>query len=197
MAAALTRRPSFRERVFTEQERWYCEHKSSPETHYALRFAAKEAVLKALGTGFSGMRFTDVEIVNDRSGRPTAVLHGAAKERAAELGILEMHVSLSYTHTTAVASAFALTADSVPKRADEKEDPKTKIARSFKELRAMLDDLEKDAGLDLALGAAEATPLVQEITSEVTDTVAHLAADIAADPAAGATEIVADIAAEL
>ena len=45
MRDALTRRPSFKERVFTDQERWYCEHKSSPETHYALRFAAKEAVL--------------------------------------------------------------------------------------------------------------------------------------------------------
>ena len=185
MADTLTRRPSFRERVFTEHERWYCEHKSSPETHYALRFAAKEAVLKALGTGFSGMRFTDVEIVNDRSGRPTAVLHGAAKERADALGILEVHVSLSYTHTTAVASAFALTADSAPKREDEKEDPKAKIARTFKELRAMLDDLEKDAGEDLALGVLEQTPL----GAEVVDTVEGVVTDVIDNAATIVSEI--------
>lgn len=144
MRDAIARRPSFKERVFTDQERWYCEHKSSPETHYALRFAAKEAVLKALGTGFSGMRFTDVEVVNDKSGKPVAVLTGAAKNRADELGVLEMHLSLSYTHTTAVASAVAITQEARPRK-DEKPNPREEISRSFKELRAMLDDLEAEA----------------------------------------------------
>ena len=145
MEGALSRQPRFKERVFTEHERWYCEMKSNPATHYALRFAAKEAVLKSLGTGFSGMCFTDVEVVNDSSGRPTVRLHGAAQERADQLGIIEMHLSLSYTHSTAVASAVAITEGARPKK-DDKPDPKSELARSFKDLRSMLDDLEWDAG---------------------------------------------------
>ena len=58
MRAALERRPRMKERLFSAEERAYCDKRSRPEVHYALRFAAKEAVLKALGTGFSGMRFT-------------------------------------------------------------------------------------------------------------------------------------------
>ena len=144
MEGAMARQPRFKERVFTEHERWYCEMKANPATHYALRFAAKEAVLKSLGTGFSGMCFTDVEVVNDSAGRPTVKLHGAAQDRADELGIVEMHLSLSYTHSTAVASAVAITEGARPHR-EEKYDPKAEIAKSFKDLRAMLDDLEWEA----------------------------------------------------
>jgi holo-[acyl-carrier protein] synthase len=139
MAAALERTPRIKMRVFTEDERWYCEHKAKPEIHYALRFAAKEAVWKALGTGFSGMKFCDVEITRDEKGRPIPVLTGRAKELAHEAGVIEMHLSLSFTHSTAVASAVALTEASRPKK-EEKFDPRQEIARSFKELRSMLDD---------------------------------------------------------
>ncbi len=140
MQAALTRRPRLKERIFSAEERRYCEKRSRPEVHYALRFAAKEAVLKALGTGFKGMRFCDVEVVREASGRPVPVLSGAAAERAAELGVIEMHLSLSFTHTTAVASAVAITADSRPRK-DDKLDPKAELAAQFKEARAMLDEV--------------------------------------------------------
>lgn len=140
MAAALERHPRMKERVFSEEERRYCEKRSRPEVHYALRFAAKEAVLKALGTGFSGMRFNDVEVVREVSGRPVPALHGLAAERAAELGIIELHLSLSFTHTTAVASAVAITEDARPRK-DERLDPMEQLARSFKDARAMLDSL--------------------------------------------------------
>jgi len=143
MREALERRPRIKERIFSEDERWYCEHRSRPEIHYALRFAAKEAVLKALGTGFKGMRFCDVEVVREQSGRPVPKLSGRAAEVAAELGVIEMHLSLSFTHTTAVASAVAVTADNRPKR-DEKLDPMAELARSFKEARAMLDTVGRD-----------------------------------------------------
>ncbi len=146
MAAALARQPRLRERLFSESERSYCDARSRPEVHYSLRFAAKEAVLKALGTGFSGMRFTDVEVARDAGGRPMPVLHGRAAERASELGIIEMHLSLSFTHTTAVASAVAITEDSRPRK-EEKVDPMAELARSFKDARAMLDDVQEgDAG---------------------------------------------------
>ncbi|MDR1412951.1 MAG: holo-ACP synthase [Actinomycetes bacterium] len=141
MRAALTRRPRLKERLFSEDERWYCEHKAHPETHYALRFAAKEAVLKALGTGFAGMAFRDVEVAHDERGRPIPKLSGAAAKRADELGIIEIHLSLSYTHTTAVASAVAITAEARPKK-EKPVDVREKLTREFRELRGVLDELE-------------------------------------------------------
>lgn len=135
----ITRTPRIKERVFTEDERWYCEHKPKPEVHYAMRFAAKEAVWKALGTGFSGLRFYDVEIVRDDRGRPVAKLQGAAQKVADAAGIIEIHLSVSFTHTTAVASAVALTEKARPVK-EEKHDPRAEIAASFKELRSMLDE---------------------------------------------------------
>jgi holo-[acyl-carrier protein] synthase len=140
MKQALARRPRMKERLFSADERAYCEKRSRPEVHYALRFAAKEAVLKALGTGFSGMRFTDVEVMREQSGRPVPRLSGKAAERAEELGVVEMHLSLSFTHSTAVASAVAITEDARPRK-DERPDPKAQLAASFKEARALLDEV--------------------------------------------------------
>lgn len=140
MREALQRRPKLKERLFSADERRYCEKRSKPEVHYALRFAAKEAVLKALGTGFSGMRFKDVEVVREANGRPVPRLSGRAAEVAEELGIVEMHLSLSFTHTTAVASAVAITEGARPRK-DDKIDPKAQLAADFKEAKAMLDEL--------------------------------------------------------
>jgi holo-[acyl-carrier protein] synthase len=140
MRDALVRHPRMKERLFSAEERAYCDKRSKPEVHYALRFAAKEAVLKALGTGFSGMRFTDVEVIRENSGRPVPRLSGRAAERAEELGIVEMHLSLSFTHSTAVASAVAITEEARPRK-DERPDPKAQLAASFKEARALLDEV--------------------------------------------------------
>jgi holo-[acyl-carrier protein] synthase len=140
MRDALARRPRIKERIFSAEERRYCDKRARPEVHYALRFAAKEAVLKALGTGFRGMRFCDVEVVREASGRPVPKLSGKAAQRAEELGVIEMHLSLSFTHATAVASAVAITADAQPAK-DERPDPKAELAAQFKEARAMLDDV--------------------------------------------------------
>lgn len=142
MATALERHPRMRERLFSAEERAYCDKRNRPEIHYALRFAAKEAVLKALGTGFAGMKFTDVEVVRDAGGRPAPRLSGRAKEVADSLGVVELHLSLSYTHTTAVASAVAIT---TPKEADGPQDPEKRRAAAFKDARALLDDLESPA----------------------------------------------------
>lgn len=141
MKRAIERSPHLPERIFTQEERDYCEGKSHPETHYALRFAAKEAVLKALGTGFSGMKFTDVEVTHDRYGRPVPLLRGHAAEIAQQRGVIEMHLSLSYTHTVGVASAVAVTEENRPHK-DERVDPRLELAQQFKEMRAMLDDMD-------------------------------------------------------
>ncbi|TLM80234.1 MAG: holo-ACP synthase [Actinobacteria bacterium] len=141
MKAALLRRPKMKERLFSAEERAYCEKRSKPEIHYALRFAAKEAVLKALGTGFSGMKFTDVEVVREGTGRPVPRLSGRAAERAEQLGIVELHLSLSFTHSTAVASAVAITEEARPKPKDEPADQMAELAASFKQMRSMLDEV--------------------------------------------------------
>ena len=154
MRVALERTPRLKERIFSEDERWYCEHKARPWVHYAMRFAAKEAVLKALGTGFAGMRFRDVEVLREDNGRPSPRLSGRAAERAAELGVVEMHLSLSFTHSTAVASAVAITEDARPRK-DERVDPKAALAASFKEARALLDEVGPDEGADEDSGARE------------------------------------------
>jgi len=141
MRQALARRPRLKERLFSEAEREYCEKRNRPEIHYAMRFAAKEAVLKAIGTGFRGMRFCDVEVVRDKHGRPEPVLHGRAAEIAAESGVIELHLSLSFTHSTAVASAVAITGAHRPKPEDPQIDPRSRLEASFREARLMLHEL--------------------------------------------------------
>ncbi len=141
MRAALERRPRLKERLFSAEEREYCEKRSKPEVHYALRFAAKEAVLKALGTGFRGMSFTDIEVVREASGRPVPRLSGRAAEVAAEAGVVEMHLSLSFTHTTAVASAVAITEGSRPEK-NERPDPRAELTARFKEAKSLLDEVD-------------------------------------------------------
>ena len=136
MAAALERHPRMKDRLFSAEEQAYCESRNRPEVHYALRFAAKEAVLKALGTGFSGMKFTDVEVTRDARGRPVPALSGRAAEVAEELDVIEMHLSLSYTHATAVASAVAIR----PSGTAPAPDPVTRRAAAFKEARTLLDE---------------------------------------------------------
>lgn len=142
MRRALERRPAMKERIFSEAERAYCDARNKPEIHYAMRFAAKEAVLKALGTGFSGMRFTDVEVERDERGRPVPRLSGRAAEVAEERSIVEMHLSLSFTHTNAVASAVAITEEGRPRPKETPPDPMAELTASFKEARALLDEVE-------------------------------------------------------
>ena len=141
MKRILTRTPSFAARVFSPEERAYCDRMASPATHYALRFAAKEAVVKALGTGFSeGIGARDIEVERAKNGRPIAKLSGRALEVAEEQGVRELSISLSYTHTDAVACAMAVTEASV-RASERRKDPMEELARQFKEVRGMLDEL--------------------------------------------------------
>ena len=97
--------------------------------------------MKALGTGFSnGIWVRDIEVVRDKKGKPSVVLSGRAKEVAEEQGVREIQISLSYTHTEAVACALAITESSV-QSAEERKDPMEELAKQFKETRGMLDEL--------------------------------------------------------
>ena len=94
-------------RVFTSEERNYCARKAHPEQSLAARFAAKEAVLKAIGTGLSGrIRWIDVEIVNDKKGRPEVRLGEKVAQRIGNKKIL-----ISISHTQEFAIAFAILVD--------------------------------------------------------------------------------------
>ena len=96
-------------RVFTQQEIEYCSARKQATQHYAGRWAAKEAVLKALGTGWrGGIEFTDIEVLPDGYGKPVATLHGRTRELAASLGIRQMLVSISHGGEYAVATAIGV-----------------------------------------------------------------------------------------
>jgi len=104
IAQTLERRPRFAERCFTEAEAAYCLSRAFPPQHFAARFAAKEAVGKALGRGMT--RWREVEVVRGR-GAPAAVLHRHYAEWAARLGVVRIHLSLTHSKGMAVAVAIA------------------------------------------------------------------------------------------
>jgi len=97
----------FTRRVFTEAERNYCAGRRHPAQSYAVRFAAKEAVMKALGSGWgSGVRFREIGVQSDERGRPEIVLEGGALARAKVLGVTRIHLSLSHHDDLALAAAI-------------------------------------------------------------------------------------------
>jgi holo-[acyl-carrier protein] synthase len=95
----------FKRRVFTAGEQTYCDARGRARFEsYAARFAAKEAAMKALGTGWGqGLGFTDVEVTREGEAAPRLVLHGEAARVAARLGIVRCHLSVTHTRTTAIA----------------------------------------------------------------------------------------------
>jgi holo-[acyl-carrier protein] synthase len=103
----------FLDRVFTAAEQAYCDvNKKRRLEHYAGRFAAKEAVLKVLGTGWrGGIAWTDVEVVKDPSGQPLVVLTGECLRIAKQIGISRWHLSISHIETHATASAIGMRGD--------------------------------------------------------------------------------------
>jgi len=97
----------FRNRVFTEAETDYCERQARRFASYAARFAAKEAAMKALGTGWAGgVRWRDIEVTTNDSGAPAIGLSGRALEILAALGAQKVHVSLSHSDELAIAQVI-------------------------------------------------------------------------------------------
>ena len=104
----IERTPRFVERVFTKREREYCDSKGAAAAQsYAGRFAAKEATMKALGTGVRGVGWKDIEVIRHKSGAPSIRLHGRAKSRGERLNVQE--ISLSLSHSREYAVAFVVT----------------------------------------------------------------------------------------
>jgi holo-[acyl-carrier protein] synthase len=97
----------FLHRIYTERERAYVQRKANKFERYAARFAAKEAGMKAIGTGWRhGVRWQDFEVVNLPSGRPTLLLHGVAAEFANRMGVT--NIQLSLTHTAQLGLAYVI-----------------------------------------------------------------------------------------
>ncbi len=108
--AAIARQgEAFIARLFTRAERDYCERQSRPALHFAARFAAKEAVSKAFGTGIGGQAgWLEMEVVRGGSGAPKMVFHGNAADFLKSEGIAEVQVSLTHARDYAAANAIAL-----------------------------------------------------------------------------------------
>ncbi len=107
MEEKLVRTESLKTKLFTPTEIAYCESKHRPAMHFAARFAAKEAFLKAMGTGWSGgHKFSEIEVVNNALGKPELFVHGKVKEFCEAHGVSAMEVSL--THIKDLASAVVV-----------------------------------------------------------------------------------------
>jgi holo-[acyl-carrier protein] synthase len=102
----------FLNRIYTAGEQAYASRKGRAAESFAARFAAKEAAMKAIGTGMrGGVKWKDFEVANERSGRPTLRFHGVALERANAMGV--KRVSISLTHTAELAFAVVIVEDAV------------------------------------------------------------------------------------
>ncbi len=98
----------FEERVFTSKEIDYCRSKADPFKHFAARFAAKEAVLKSLGTGMAqGIAWKDMEILNRESGQPVLNLTGRGRHIFDALNLKDIHISITHDKSYALAQAIA------------------------------------------------------------------------------------------
>jgi holo-[acyl-carrier protein] synthase len=107
MRRVLERTPSFVARVFTAGELELAAGRRDPAKPLAARFAAKEAVMKALGVGLGEVNLRDIEVVRAESGAPSIVLHGTAGEKAAALGVAGFSLSMSHTELVAHAMVIA------------------------------------------------------------------------------------------
>ncbi len=107
----------FVQRIFTAAEQAYAEANKNKIEKLAGRFAAKEAILKLMGTGWRGkIAWTDIEIINNSSGQPEVTLDGEVEKIAGKLGIKHISVSITHTANFAIASAVALTQSNENKR---------------------------------------------------------------------------------
>ena len=143
MKRALMLHPNLKTRVFSADEISYADACARPAEHFATFFAAREAVVKALGIGFAcGIGYADISVAHDAYGKPYPVLSPTAQKIADQAGIIKIALTLSHTHTVAVANALALTQDMIAQDVAEPS-PKEKLAYSFKQARGLIDELER------------------------------------------------------
>lgn len=143
MREVIERTPNFIEKTFTEDEIKYCKKSSRFVEHFATHFAAKEAVLKALGLGiYEGGSLKDIEVCHNEKGKPFVKLNGKVLEISKEAKIKDFPISLSFTNTEAVGFAIALTEKSAlqNKVLEKSKDPVAELTKQFKEAKKILDE---------------------------------------------------------
>lgn len=143
MERILARTPSFASFTYTDDEIAYCNARANATIHFATHFAAKEAVLKALGCGFlHGIGPKDVEVAHNKQGKPYAVLHRKAREIADEQEITSIPISLSYTHIEAVGIAVAMKDDYSKQKVDEikPQDIASQLTQQFRDAKKILEE---------------------------------------------------------
>ena len=100
--------PNFEQRIFTSTEIDYCQSQGDPAKHFAARFAVKEAVSKCMGTGIrESLGFKDMEVINEKTGKPILVMTGKGKELFEKLKLKSIHISISHDSIHAIAHAIA------------------------------------------------------------------------------------------
>lgn len=104
---ALKKFPGFETRIFSEEELTYCKSRKSPELHFAVRFAAKEAASKALGTGIKGFSWKEIAVLRNANGKPSINLTGNAAAIARSKNITRLHLSVSFNKDLATAVVIA------------------------------------------------------------------------------------------
>ena len=105
---ALERTASLKERLFTAEELSYVQPQVDPSASLAARFAAREAVMKAMGVGLGAFEFHDVWVRRAESGRPSLAVTGRAEQIAHDLGVTDWHLSITHTDNTAIAYVIAV-----------------------------------------------------------------------------------------
>lgn len=108
LRTTLARTPTLVDKLFTPGERTYAQSANDPTQRFAARFAAKEAVMKALGVGLGAVDWHDIEVVRNAEGAPELVITGRALELAADLGVQRWKLTMTHTATMAEAIAVAL-----------------------------------------------------------------------------------------
>lgn len=147
MRRALARHPKLKQQLFSDEEIRYAEAAHSACEHFSAFFAAKEAVVKALGLGFCpALRPLDISITHDRAGKPQVVFSDAAKKCVDELNIAQVVVSLSHTQTLAIANALAL--PELPHESPQAPlTPEDKMRLSYKQALHILDEFSQQEQL--------------------------------------------------
>lgn len=143
MRDIIERTPSFVDKNFSQQEIEYCKKSTRFAEHFSTHFAAKEAVLKALGCGFAkGVSTNDIEVFHNKNGKPYVVLSGKTKEISEDNNVVDVPISLSFTNSEAVAVAIAMTKDSSSKNEvlNKTVDPAEELSRQFKEVKKIIDE---------------------------------------------------------
>lgn len=143
MSNIISQTPNFIEKNFTKKEIDYCKKSTRYVEHFSTHFAAKEAVLKALGYGFQdGTSPNDIEVGHDDKGKPFIILSGKAKVIADEKSVLNIPISLSFTNTEAVAVAIAITQNNNLSNdlIEKNKNSVSELTQKFKEAKKILDD---------------------------------------------------------